>query len=96
MAHHFPERRAVPREALRVPVHWDDGRFGWTRDISPEGAYVLVRGVHVFHRWCALEIGFRQAGLRFRALAQVLRVEHEIGGTGIALRLRAPRFYALR
>ncbi|HZY18400.1 MAG TPA: hypothetical protein VFE82_07955 [Ramlibacter sp.] len=90
------DRRASVREPLRLPVRWQDGRRGWTRDVSPDGLYVYLAGSHILHRWCALEIGFRQARLRFRALAKVLRVEYGRGVTGVALQLHARRFDAAR
>jgi hypothetical protein len=92
----LPERRAVARESLRLPVVWQDGRRGWTRDISPQGVYVYLPGRYIFARWCALEIGLRHARLRFRALARVMRVEPAGGITGLALRLHARRFYSTR
>ncbi|RYF37006.1 MAG: PilZ domain-containing protein [Comamonadaceae bacterium] len=74
----------TPRERLQLPVQWQDGARGWTRDISPEGAYVVVPGEHIVTRWCALEIGY-VGRLRLRALAQVLRLESLPEGLGIAL-----------
>jgi hypothetical protein len=94
MASH--DRRASPREQLRLPVDWPDGRRGWTKDISPDGVYLYLPANHILVRWCALEIGYRQVRLRFRCIAQVLRTEAGAGVVGVALRLHERRFHAVR
>jgi hypothetical protein len=80
---------------LRLPVHWQDGSSAWTRDISPDGLYLWVPGEHIVTRWCALEIGY-EGRLRFRALAEVLRVDTGTRITGLALRLHDRRFEPVR
>jgi hypothetical protein len=87
----FDDRREVPREPVRLPIRWADGLEGWSRDISPEGVYVYVHGTHAFQQWCALEVDYAPAQLRYRGLAQVLRVEPLGDLTGVALRLQPGR-----
>lgn len=91
------DRRASPRELLRLPVEWEDGRLGWTRNVSPDGLYVVLPGAGISNRWYSLQIGYAQDRLRFRALAEVMRVEPAsdmTGMTAVAMRLHARRFYS--
>jgi hypothetical protein len=90
------DRRASPREPLHLPIEWEDGRRGWTRDISPDGLYVYLPPGLVPAPWYALQIGWGLARLQFRAMAQVLRVEHGAAVTGVALRPLRRRFHSLR
>ncbi|MBL0419581.1 PilZ domain-containing protein [Ramlibacter sp. AW1] len=86
------ERRAFPREFLRINLRWEDGSTAYTRDVSPEGMYVWVDAGAFIADWVAVELTDPRSGLRFRAYAEVMRIEPGLTRTGVAMRLHWRRF----
>lgn len=86
-----PERRAFAREAIQIELQWLDGSTATTRDVGPEGLYVMVDSRARLVRWVALEITNAQMGLRLRAQGEVLRVEPRLLRKGVAMRLHGSR-----
>jgi hypothetical protein len=89
------ERRAAAREVLALPILLGDGSSALTRDISPEGLYFRLPMGASCETQMSLDYAMPALGLRFRAEAEVVRTESAIGGTGVAVRLRAQRLLPL-
>ncbi len=87
----FVEQRIEPREPLQLPLRLGDGVEAVTRDISPSGMYLEIRGDHLIGGTVFFEMDLAEAHMRFSAEGRIVRLEHRDGVTGVALRLIAPR-----
>lgn len=87
----FVEQRFEPREPLELPIRFADGVEAVTRDISPSGMYLEIRGDHLIGGTVFFEMDLADANMRFKAEGRIVRLEHREGVTGIALRLVSPR-----
>jgi len=96
MVRMHPERRASPREPLELPLTLGDGSTAVTRNISARGLYFLTSPGVQLDRWLLLEYQVPEAGLRFAAAGEVLRIEPGADATGVAIRLHSPRVVPLR
>ena len=85
------ERRVHPREALSLAIRLDDGSQALTRDVSASGMYFTVPAATEVEGWLHVEFEVPEAGLKFSAAGEVVRVERSPEGNGIALRLHGPR-----
>jgi hypothetical protein len=86
----FFERRRHRRERLALPIEVA-GRIGVTRDISIGGLFVALDGEHALQGGVEFELQLAGFAMSFTASGQIVRVEHDPGTTGIAVRLIAPR-----
>lgn len=91
----FEERRRAPREHLSLPVMLAGAGEAMTRDISPSGMYLEIRGDHALAGTLLFELRLADARMKFTAEGRVVRVEHREGITGIAVKLVDPRLQAL-
>jgi hypothetical protein len=87
----FEEHRIEPRERLSLPIKVGDELGAITRNISPTGLYFEIEGERVMHGLVDFEMQLAEAGMKFTAVGEIVRVEHHFGKTGIAFRLMAPR-----
>jgi hypothetical protein len=92
----FIEQRREPRESLSLPLQLGDGNAAVTRDISPSGMYFEISGWHHMSGAVVFEMHLAESQLKFTAEGQVLRVEHALGTTGIAVRLLSRRLHSVR
>jgi hypothetical protein len=92
----FTEHRLDPREPLALPLTLADGQAAVTRDMSASGMYLEVSGWHEIVGRIVFEMHLAQAGMKFTAEGEIVRVEHSCGKTGIAVRLTSPRLQSLR
>jgi hypothetical protein len=92
----FVENRTEPREPLALPLELGQGLRGMTRDISPSGMYLEIRGDHELGGTLVFEMRVDEANIRFTSEGRVVRVEHYEGCTGIAVKLLSPRLQPLR
>lgn len=90
-----PERRAFPRELLAIPLRWEDGSNAHTRDVSPEGMYVILEPGAPIPDWVSIEFTAGHSAVGYRAYARVLRVEPGVTSTGVALRLHSARLFTV-
>lgn len=91
----FPERRASPREPLRLPIKLAGGASALTRDISEHGLFLYVPRGESVDGWLSFEFAVPQAGLKFEAAGEVVRIEPGIRRVGVAIRLHRPRLVPL-
>jgi hypothetical protein len=92
----FEEHRTEPRESLALPVRLGDGAEAVTRDISPSGMYLEIRGEHdPGDSLLFFEMLLDEPKMKFTAEGQVVRIEHHDGRTGIAVKLLSPRLEVL-
>jgi hypothetical protein len=87
----FSEHRAEPREQVSLPLRLADGLTGVTRDISPSGMYLEIRGDHQLGGTLVFEMDLDDARMKFTAEGQIVRLEHREGRTGIAVKLLCPK-----
>jgi hypothetical protein len=91
----FEEQRAEPREQLALPVKVAGGAQAVTRDISPSGMYVEIRGDHDLGGTLFFEMHLEEAKVKFTSEGRIIRLEHGDGFTGIAVKLLSPQLQAL-
>lgn len=91
----FIENRTEPRETLVLPVELGKELRGLTRDISPSGMYLEVRGDHELGGTLVFEMHVEEANIRFTSEGRIVRIEHRDGYTGIAVKLVSPRLQPL-
>jgi hypothetical protein len=87
----FEEHRIEPRERLALPIKLSDGLRALTRNISPTGLYFEIEGERLMHGLVDFEMQLAEAGMKFTAVGEIVRVDHHSGKTGVAVRLMAPR-----
>lgn len=87
----FDEQRGEPRESVALPLRMGDGSAAVTRDISPSGMYLEIRGMHQLDGSVFFEMDLEEARMKFTAEGRIIRIEHRDGHTGIAVRLVSPR-----
>ena len=90
----FREQRLEPREQLALPLRIGD-IHAVTRDISPSGMYLEIRGEHLLSGTLVFELHLEDARIKFTSEGHIVRVEHSDGCTGIAVRLVSPQLEAL-
>lgn len=91
----FEEQRAEPRETLALPVKVTGGGEAVTRDISPSGMYVEIRGDHDLDGTLFFEMYLEDAKMKFTSEGRIIRLEHREGFTGIAVKLISPQLQAI-
>jgi hypothetical protein len=91
----FLEQRAEPRESLALPLKLGDGATAVTRDISPSGMYLEIRGDHTMGGTVYFEMDLAEARMKFTAEGHIVRLEHREGLTGVAVRLVHPHLEPL-
>jgi len=91
----FRERRLDPREQLALPLRLSDGCAAVTRDISPSGMYLQLRGRRLMGTTLFFEMHLADARMRFSAEGQIVRLEYRDDCTGVAVRLISPRLEPL-
>ena len=91
----FVEQRSEPREPLALPLKLEDGAEAVTRDVSPSGMYLQIRGQHQLGGTIFFEMDLDEAKMKFTAEGRIVRIEHADGHTGIALKLVSPRLEPL-
>jgi hypothetical protein len=91
----FTEQRGEPREAVALPLRLGDGSSAVTRDISPSGMYLRIRGCPDLRGTLFFEMDLQELHMKFTAQGRVVRLEHCEGFTGIAVRLDFPRLEPL-
>ena len=87
----FEEHRVEPRERLSLPIKLGDGLRAMTRNISPSGMYFEIEGEGLMQGLVDFEMQLAEAGMKFTAVGEIVRIEHHAGTTGVAIRLMAPR-----
>ena len=90
-----PDRRLSPREPLELPITLGDGSPAVTRNISAIGVYITTSSTAQLDRWLLLEYELPEAGLRFTAAGEVMRVEPRGDLVGVAIRLHSPSLQPL-
>ena len=87
------DRRHAAREPLTLPILLEGGVTAIIRDIGPQGLFIqMQRGLSICKDWVLhLELDLTR-GLELQAVGEVLRVEYNNGGLGVALRLHSMRF----
>jgi hypothetical protein len=91
----FTEQRGEPREAVALPLKLGDGSAAVTRDISPSGMYLQIRGCPDLRGTLLFEMDLQDLHMKFTAQGHVVRLEHCDGYTGIAVKLDSPRLEPL-
>lgn len=91
----FKERRVEPRERLTLPLRLRDGSHAVTRDISASGLFFEMGGEHDVRGLVDFEMQLPDVRMQFTAVGQIVRVQHRLGTTGIAVKLLAPRLEPL-
>jgi hypothetical protein len=91
----FSEKRSEPRVRMAMPIRVGGTFDAVTRDISPSGIYVRLRGRHAIEGPLDFEIDREESNMKFVAQGEVVRVEHRRGFTGIAVRLLAGRLASI-
>ena len=91
----FEERRQEPREPLALPVKLAGGAEAMTRDISPGGMYLEIRGDHDLGGVLFFEMHLDEARMKFTSEGRIVRLEHREGCTGIAVQLISPQLKPL-
>lgn len=83
------ERRADPREWVRLPVILAGGEVGITRNVSHTGLLIDAECVQSLGTVIDFDISFPTAGGRvgFHARGEVVRVERTIDGNALAVRV---------
>lgn len=87
----FPDRRASPREPLSLPVTLAGGASALTRDISEHGLFLYVPRGAAVDEWLSFEFAIAEAGLKFHAVGEVVRIEPGLRQVGVAIRLHRPQ-----
>jgi hypothetical protein len=91
----FIEQRNEIREPVALPLRLGDGISAVTRDISPSGMYLEIRGDAEIGAKLFFEMDLADARMKFTAEGHVVRLEHRDGRTGIAVKLVSPRLEPL-
>ncbi len=91
----FNEERKDPREALELTVKLSDGTAVRTRDISASGMYIEFHAGYLLAGPLQFEMQLAEMGMKFTAQGEIVRVEHKASGTGVAVRLIAPKLEPL-
>jgi hypothetical protein len=91
----FEERRTDPRERIELPLRLGDEALAMTRDISAAGFYFEMEGDHLPHGPVDFELEFPQMRMKLTSSAEIVRVDHRPGKTGVAVRLVEPRLEVL-
>lgn len=91
----FIEQRLESRESVALPLKLSDGLSAVTRDISPSGMYLEIRGDAEIGTTLFFEMDLADARMKFTAEGHVVRLEHREGCTGIAVKLVSPRLEPL-
>lgn len=87
----FTEQRNEPRQPINRPVKLTGGEDAVVRNISPSGMYLEIRGSAPQQGSIVIEMTLPEAGMKFTARGQIVRMEHREGLTGIAVKLEAPQ-----
>jgi hypothetical protein len=87
----FKEQRVEPRERLAMPLRLRDGSHAVTRDISASGLYFEMDGTHEVQGLVDFEMELPDLHMKFKAVGKIVRVEHNFGITGVAVKLLSPR-----
>lgn len=82
------ERRHTPRATIALHLKVDGVATAVTRDLSAGGLYLFITPSHHLVGPLELELDLPRAGLRACARCDVVRVEHGLWQTGVALRVR--------
>jgi len=91
----FTENRIEPREPMALQLKLGDGSTGVTRDISPSGMFLEIRGDHDLSGTVFFEMDLAAARMKFTSEGRIVRIEHRDGLTGIAIRLISPHLEPL-
>jgi hypothetical protein len=91
----FEERRREPREPLALPVRLAGGSEAVTRDISPGGMYLEIRGDHDLGGTLIFEMRLDDPKMKFTSEGRIVRVDRRDGLTGIAVQLISPQLQAM-
>jgi hypothetical protein len=91
----FEERRTDPRERIELPLRLGDDAVATTRDISAAGFYFEIDGEHRLDGPVDFELAFPQMKMKLTSSAEIVRIEHHPGKTGVAVRLVEPRLEVL-
>jgi hypothetical protein len=92
----FEEHRREPRESLALPVKMTGDVHAITRDISPSGMYLEIRGnPGELEGALFFEMHLEEAKMKFTSEGRIVRVEQHDGFTGIAVKLVSPKLEAL-
>jgi hypothetical protein len=91
----FVEQRVEPREAVALPLKLGDGTRAVTRDISPSGMYLEMRGEPDLSGMLLFEMDLKEARMKFTAEGHIVRLERHAGFIGIAVKLHSPRLQRL-
>lgn len=91
----FIEQRTDPRERLALPLRMLDGSDAVTRDISASGLFFEMAGKHDIGGLVDFEMEVTELRVRFTAVGRIVRVEHRVGSTGVAVKLLSPRLDTL-
>jgi hypothetical protein len=95
-SHMFEEQRHEPRETLALPVKLTGGARAVTRDISPSGMYLEIRGnPGELDGALFFEMHLDEAKMKFTSEGRIVRVDQHEGFTGIAVKLVSPKLEAL-
>ena len=86
------DRRAETREQVTLPVSLADGRTALTRNISVSGLYFEAEGRWEMNKTIDLAIDMARSGgtIRFRGLAEIVRIE--AGGARMGGAVRVPEW----
>jgi hypothetical protein len=85
------ELRAWPRENLALPILLADGSMAATRNVSARGMFLVVSTPLSVGERLAFEFDMPEIGLKYMATGEVVRVENEANGIGVALQLHDGR-----
>lgn len=90
------EQRASERQPLTLQFKLEDGSPAVARDISAHGLYFFAPATARLAPWLSFEYDLPDAGLKFRAAAEVVRTDPAPDGmVGVAIRWHSPRLIAL-
>jgi len=84
------QRRKSERVNTQLPLATEDGLFGITRDISPQGVYFVVEGKPETAQEVRFTMDFASqtnsgTQLRMKCIGKVVRVEADGGKWGVAV-----------
>jgi len=84
----YTDRRAMPREALSIPVQLQNEGQGQTRDLSAGGMYFTTGCAPSLGETISIAVDLDDPGgaLQLTAQAEVLRVDPLDGQAGVAVR----------
>ncbi|HTH77452.1 MAG TPA: PilZ domain-containing protein [Ramlibacter sp.] len=92
----FEEHRREPRESLAMPVKLAGGVDAITRDVSPSGMYLEIRGnPGEIEGALFFEMHLEEAKMKFTSEGRIVRIEQHDDFTGIAVKLLSPKLEAL-